>query len=47
MNDAVDLGMSSEDFVELILLCKVNLVESWSLAGNELDAVESNLGRIV
>lgn len=47
MNDAVDLGMLGEDFVEGLLIGHVHVVEDGSLAADEFDAVERDLGRIV
>lgn len=47
MNDAVNLGVSRKDLVELLLVGDVGLVELGSLAANELNAVEGDLGRVV
>lgn len=47
MDDAIDLGVLIENLVQGGLVRDVHLVELWSLAADELDAVESHLGRVV
>lgn len=47
MNNAIDLGVLFEDLVEGGLIRDVYLVELWSLAGDELNAVEGHLGRVI
>lgn len=47
MDDTIDFGVLLEDLVEGLLVRDVDLVELWSLAGDELNAVESHLGRVV
>lgn len=47
MDDAVNLGVLGEDLVESGLVCDVGLVELWSLAADELDAVQGHLGGVV
>lgn len=47
MDNTIDLGVLFEDFVECGLVRDVYLVELWSLAADELNAVEGHLGRVV
>lgn len=47
MNDAVDCGILRKDLVQLILVGDVGLVELWTLARDELDAVKGDLGGVV
>lgn len=47
MNNAIDSRMRSKDFVELILVGEINLVENRSLARNKFDTVKSDFGRVV
>ena len=47
MNDGVDGGVLGEDLVEGSLVGDVNLVKVGTAAAEELDAVESDLGRVV
>lgn len=47
MDNTIDLGVLFEDLVEGGLVRDVYLVELWPFAGDELNAVEGNLGRVV
>lgn len=47
MNDTVNRGVLLEDLVESLLVLDVGLIELGSLAADELDAVESDLGGVV
>ena len=47
MNDTVNLGVLHENFVEGSLVGDVHLVEGGALAAEQLDAIDSDLGRIV
>lgn len=47
MDDTVDSGVLLEDLIQVSLVGQVGLVEDRSLSRDELDAVESNLGRVV
>lgn len=47
MNDTIDLGVLIKDLVQGGLVRDVHLVELWSLAADELNAVEGHLGRVV
>ena len=47
MNDTVNLRVLHENFVEGSLVGDVHLVKGGALAGEQLDAIDSDLGRIV
>lgn len=47
MDDTINLGVLLENLVEGGLVRDVYLVELWSLARDELNAVEGHLGRVV
>lgn len=47
MDDTIDLGVLFKDLVQGGLVRDVHLVELWSLAADELNAVEGHLGRVV
>ena len=47
MNYAVNLGVLLEDLVEASLIGDIQLVELGTLATDELDAVDSDLGGVV
>lgn len=47
MDNTINVGMGSKDLVQCLLICDVDLVEVWSLAAEELDAVEGDFGGIV
>lgn len=47
MDDAINLGVLFENVVEGGLVCNIGLVELWSLAANELNAIEGDLGGVV
>lgn len=47
MDDTVNGGVLLEDLVESVLVHNVGLVELGSLAADELDPVESDLGGVV
>jgi hypothetical protein len=47
VDDAVDGGVLGEHLVQSLLVCDVNLVEVGTAAGQQLDAVEGDLGGVV
>lgn len=47
MDNAVDIGVRLEDLVEASLVGDINLVEGRALLGDQLDAVQNDLGRVV
>ena len=47
VNHAIDIGVSLEDLVESCLFGDIELHEFGSLAGDELDAVDHLIGRVV
>lgn len=47
MDNTINLGVLFEDLVEGGLVRDVYLVELWSLAADELNAVEGHLRRVV
>jgi hypothetical protein len=47
VDNTINVGMRSEDVVQCHFICDVDLVEVWSLAAEEFDAVEGDLGGIV
>ena len=46
MNDAVNVWMRLEDFVEVFLFSDVNLEEFGSLSADEFDTIYSFVGRV-
>jgi hypothetical protein len=47
VDNAVDVGMRSKDFVQCLLICNIDFVEVWSLAAEKLDAIEGDFGGVV
>jgi len=47
MDDTVDIGILSKDFVQCLFVCDIDMVEVWSLPAEQLDAVEGDFGGIV
>ena len=47
MNNTVNIWMGSEDFVQSLLVCHIDLVEYWSLTAKKLNAVKGNFRGIV
>lgn len=47
VNHTVDIWVSGKDPVKASLICDVDLVEIWSLAAEQFDAVEGHLGGVV
>ena len=47
MDDTVDIGMRSKDFVQPFFVCDIDLVEFWPLSAEQLNTVEGNLGGVV
>ena len=47
VNDTVDIRMRSKDIVQPFFICDINVVELWSLAAEQLNAVEGDFGGIV
>lgn len=47
VDNTVNIGMRSKDFVQCFLIRNIDLVEVWSLATEELDAIERDFRRIV
>ena len=42
VDNAVNAGMRHKDLVQCLFICDVDLVEVWSLAAEQLDAVEGD-----
>jgi hypothetical protein len=47
VDNAVNVGMRHKDLVQCLFICDVDLVEVWSLAAEQLDAVEGDFRGIV
>ena len=47
VDNAVNIGMRRKDLVQCLFICDVDLVEVWSLAAEQLDAVEGDFRGIV
>lgn len=47
VDDIVDVRVLLEDLVECGFILDVELVELWPFAGDELDAIDDFLGRVV
>ena len=47
MDDTVDIWVCPEDLVQSFLICNIDFVELWSLAAEQLNAVEGHFRRIV
>jgi hypothetical protein len=47
VDDTVDIRVRGEDLVQFPFICDVDFVELWSLAAEQLNAVEGDFGGIV
>ena len=47
MDDTVDIGILSKDFVQCLFVCDIDMVEVWPFAAEQLDAVEGDFGGVV
>jgi hypothetical protein len=47
VDDRVNLGVLVKDIIKGLLVCNIHLIETWSLASDELDAVDNFLVSIV